>query len=136
MSEPRLGRGYGSFLGAALSLLPFKAIVNDILGRIHAGTLDLAASPQDAVGSKGGDKIPLMNERQQSHVDYFLERITYWRGLGRDETGARMLAARDADLAHPLRTEEEGTEVFDFLFRPESERTAERVTPMTRGGAE
>ena len=57
MSEPRLGRGYGSFLGAALSLLPFKAIVNDILGRIHAGTLDLAASPQAAVGSKGGDKI-------------------------------------------------------------------------------
>ncbi len=26
-----------------------------------------------------------------------------------------MLAARDADHAHPLRTEEEGTEVFDYL---------------------
>jgi hypothetical protein len=27
-----------------------------------------------------------------------------------------MLAARDADAAHPLRTEEEGSEVFDYLL--------------------
>lgn len=63
-----------------------------------------------------------MNERQQSHIDYFLERIEYWRGLKRDETVARMLAARDADHAHPLRTEEEGSEVFDYLRRLEQER--------------
>ena len=54
-----------------------------------------------------------MNERQQSHIVYFLERIEYWRGLKRDETVARMLAARDTDHAPPLRTEEEGSEVFD-----------------------
>ena len=63
-----------------------------------------------------------MNERQQSHINYFLERIEYWRGLRRDETVARMLAARDADHAHPLRTEEEGSEVFDYLRRLEQER--------------
>lgn len=63
-----------------------------------------------------------MNERQQSHIDYFLERIEYWRGIKRDETVARMLAARDADHVHPLRTEEEGSEVFDYLRRLEQGR--------------
>lgn len=77
-----------------------------------------------------------MNERQQSHVDYFFVRIDYWRGLGRDGTMARMLAARDADEAHPLRSEEESTEVFDYLRRLESEGPTERVDPATREGAE
>jgi len=63
-----------------------------------------------------------MNERQQSHIDYFLERVEYWRAMKRDETVARMLAARDADHAHPLRSEEEGSEVFDYLRRLEQER--------------
>jgi hypothetical protein len=42
----------------------------------------------------------VMNERQQSHVDYFFERIEYWRGRKRDAATARMLAARDADHSH------------------------------------
>jgi hypothetical protein len=63
-----------------------------------------------------------MNERQQAHINYFLERIEYWRGLKRDETTARMLAARDADHAHPLRSEAEGSEVFDNLLRLEQEK--------------
>jgi hypothetical protein len=63
-----------------------------------------------------------MNERQQAHIDYFLERIEYWRTLKRDETVARMLAARDADHTHPLRSEDEGSEVFDYLHRLELER--------------
>lgn len=57
-----------------------------------------------------------MNDRQQAHIDYFLERIEYWRERKRDEAVARMLAARDADDAHPLRTEEEGSEVFEYLL--------------------
>lgn len=56
-----------------------------------------------------------MNERQPAHIDFFLERIEYWRGVKRDETTAKMLAARDADHAHPLRSEEEGSEVFEYL---------------------
>ena len=60
-----------------------------------------------------------MNERQQAHIDYFLERVDYWKGLKRDPTSARMLAARDADLTHPLRSEEEGQEVFEYLRRLE-----------------
>jgi hypothetical protein len=56
-----------------------------------------------------------MNERQQAHISYFLERIEYWQSLKRHYWAARMLAARDADHAHPLRTQEEGTEVFDYL---------------------
>lgn len=63
-----------------------------------------------------------MNERQQAHINYFLERVEYWRGLKRDYWAARMLAARDADHAHPLRTEEEGTEVFDYLRGLEEEQ--------------
>jgi len=35
-----------------------------------------------------------------------------------------MLAARDADHAHPLRSEEEGSEVFNYLRRLEEEETA------------
>jgi hypothetical protein len=66
-----------------------------------------------------------MNERQQAHIDYFLERVEYWRGLKRDYWAARLLAARDADHAHPLRSEEEGSEVFDYLNRLERERPAE-----------
>lgn len=56
-----------------------------------------------------------MNDRQQSHINYFLERIEYWRERKRDKTVVRMLAARDADHAFPLRTEEEGSEVFEYL---------------------
>lgn len=56
-----------------------------------------------------------MNERQQSHIGCFLERVEYWRERKRDETMARMLSARDADHAHPLRGEEEGSEAFDPL---------------------
>lgn len=47
-----------------------------------------------------------MNGWQQRYVDYFLERVESWRGLNRDATVAMMLAARDADHAHPLRSEE------------------------------
>ena len=65
-----------------------------------------------------------MNERQQAHISYFLERVEYWKGLGREYWSARMLAARDADHAHPLRTEEEGTEVFDYLRRLEETQAA------------
>ena len=65
-----------------------------------------------------------MNERQQAHISYFLERVDYWRGLEREYWAARMLAARDADLAHPLRSEEEGTEVFEYLRRLEEEQGA------------
>lgn len=67
-----------------------------------------------------------MNERQQAHIDYFFKRIEYWRGLKRDETTSRMLAARDADHAHPLRSEEEGSEVFDYLRRLEREQSADK----------
>lgn len=69
-----------------------------------------------------------VNERQQAHINYFLERIEYWRVLKRDQTLARMLVARDADDAHPLRNEEEGSEVFDYLRRLERDEPAQRVT--------
>lgn len=65
-----------------------------------------------------------MNERQQAHIAYFLERFEYWRGLKREYWAARMLAARDADHAHPLRSEEEGMAVFDYLRRLEEEQLA------------
>jgi hypothetical protein len=37
-----------------------------------------------------------------------------------------MLAARDADNSYPLRTEEEGSEVFDYLRRLEEGQAAAR----------
>jgi len=65
-----------------------------------------------------------MNVRQQSHIDYFLERVEHWKGLGRDYWAARMLAARDADHKYPLRSEEEGSELLDYLRRLEEEQAA------------
>jgi hypothetical protein len=64
-----------------------------------------------------------MSERQRAHIDYFLEHVEYWRGIKRDASLARMLAARDANNTHPLRSEEEGAEVFEYLRRPERGRT-------------
>lgn len=66
-----------------------------------------------------------MNERQQAHIDYFLKRLEYWTGKKSDQWHARLLAARDADNTYPLRTEEEGTEVFDYLSALERGQGAE-----------
>lgn len=68
---------------------------------------------------RGSDKISAMNERQQSHIGHYLERLEYWRGRKPTQSTARLLAARDADEAHPLRTEEEASEVIEYLRRME-----------------
>jgi hypothetical protein len=70
-----------------------------------------------------------MNERQQAHVDFYLERLDYWKARKHDGTTAGMLAARDADEAHPLRTEEEAAEVVEYLRRLEQEQSAEESRP-------
>jgi hypothetical protein len=66
-----------------------------------------------------------MNERQQSHIDYYLQRLEYWKGRKPACSTARLLAARDADEAHPLRSEEEAMEVVEYLWRLERERSGE-----------
>ena len=63
-----------------------------------------------------------MNERQQAHIDFYLRRLEYWKGRKPASSTARLLAARDADEAHPLRTEEEATEVVEYLWRLEREQ--------------
>jgi hypothetical protein len=62
-----------------------------------------------------------MNERQRSHIDFYLQRLEYWRCRKHAYSTARLLAARDADEAHPLRTEEEATQVVEHLWRLERE---------------
>lgn len=52
-----------------------------------------------------------MNEWQQSHIDYYLKRLEYRKGCKPASSTARLLAACDADEAHPLKIEEEATEV-------------------------
>jgi hypothetical protein len=66
-----------------------------------------------------------MNERQQAHIDYYLERLAYWKGRRPAYSTTRLLAARDADETHPLRTEEAATEVVEYLWRIEQEQNAE-----------
>lgn len=66
-----------------------------------------------------------MNERQQAHIDFYLERLAYWKKRKPAYSTARLLAARDADEAHPLRTEEEATEVVEYLWRLEREQSAD-----------
>lgn len=63
-----------------------------------------------------------MNERQQAHIDYYLQRLGYWKDRKPDGSTARLLAARDADEAHSLRSEEEATEVVEYLWRLEREQ--------------
>jgi hypothetical protein len=60
-----------------------------------------------------------MNERQRAHVDYYLERLDHWHAHKPNQSTGRLLAARDADEAHPLRTEEEAMEVVEYLRRLE-----------------
>ena len=67
---------------------------------------------------------PVMNERQQAHINFYLQRLEYWKGRKPAYSTARLLAARDADEAHPLRTEEEATEVVEYLWRLEREQAA------------
>jgi len=63
-----------------------------------------------------------MNERRQSHIDFYLQRLEYWKDGKPASSTARLLAARDADEAHPLRTEEEATQVVEYLWRLERGR--------------
>jgi hypothetical protein len=67
-----------------------------------------------------------MNDRQQSHIAYYLQRLPYWRKRKTSYSTARLPAARDADEAHPLRTEEEATEVVENLRRLGREQDEER----------
>ena len=45
----------------------------------------------------------------------------------RDQTVARLLAARDAGHSHPLRSEEEGSEVFEHLRLLEQDQSGEKT---------
>jgi hypothetical protein len=63
-----------------------------------------------------------MTERQQAHINFYLQRLEYWKGRKPAYSTARLLAARDADEAHPLRSEEEATEVVEHLWRLEQGR--------------
>lgn len=65
-----------------------------------------------------------MNERQQAHIEFYFERLEYWLTRKPASSPARLLAARDADEAHPLRTEEEAAEVIEYLWRLEREKAA------------
>lgn len=74
-----------------------------------------------------------MNERQRAHINYYTERLKYWEGRKPTQTTARLLAARDADEAHPLRTEEEATEVVEHLRRLEREQAGETKETTSDG---
>ena len=65
-----------------------------------------------------------MSERQQSRIDFYLQCLEYWKSRKPASSTARLLAARDAAEAHPLRTEEEGTEVAEYLWRLAREQAA------------
>ena len=70
-------------------------------------------------------KCHLMNERQRAHINFYVQRLEYWKGRKPTYSTARLLAARDADEAHPLRMEEEATEVVEYLWRLEREQVAD-----------
>jgi hypothetical protein len=74
-----------------------------------------------------------MNERQRSHIDYYLRRLEYRKGRKPVYSTARLLAARDADGAHPLRTEEEAAEVVEYLRRVELESSGEKSCQHRHG---
>ncbi|MDQ3918777.1 MAG: hypothetical protein M3348_09900 [Acidobacteriota bacterium] len=71
-----------------------------------------------------GGRIPMMNERRQSQIDYYFQRLEYWQEGKPHGSTPRLMAARDADEAHPLRSEEEATEVVEYLLRLEREQAA------------
>ena len=71
-----------------------------------------------------------MNERQQAHVDYYLQRLEYWETRKHTGTSARMLAARDADETHPLRSEEEAMVVVEHLRQLEERQATSGMPPL------
>jgi hypothetical protein len=78
--------------------------------------------PLPDIGGKKNSAVlesPAMNERQQAHIDFYLERLKYWQGRKPHGSTARLMAAGDADEAHPLRSEQEATEVVEYLLRLE-----------------
>jgi hypothetical protein len=89
--------------------------------------LGFGAPAENATWGDAGAVIKsrAMNERQHAHIDYYLERLEYWKERKPASSTARLLAARDADEAHPLRTEEEAAEVVEYLRRLEQEESAE-----------
>jgi hypothetical protein len=66
-----------------------------------------------------------MNERQQAHIAHYLRQLAYWQERKSSVSTPRLLAARDADEAHPLRTEEEAAEVVEHLRRLEGRHNDE-----------
>jgi len=66
----------------------------------------------------------MMNERRQARVDFYPQRLDYRQRHRPHNSTARLLAARDADEAHPLRTEEEAAEVVEYLWRLERQQSA------------
>ena len=64
-----------------------------------------------------------MNERQQAHIDYYLERLEYWRGTNLPDHGCLELVRTDARLRHPLLPDEQKL-VDEYL--------AQRVKPAQR----
>jgi hypothetical protein len=65
-----------------------------------------------------------MNERQLAHIAHYLQRLAFWQARKPSQSTPRMLAARDADEAHPLRTEEEAAEVIEHLRQQEQENAS------------
>ncbi len=75
-----------------------------------------------------------MNDHRQSHIDYYLQRLAYCHERKPVSSSARLLAAGDADEAHPLRSEEEAMEVVEYLWRLEREEAAgEAATSAAKG---
>lgn len=66
----------------------------------------------------------MINDHLLAHIDFYLRRLGYRKGRKPVYSTARLLAARDADEAHPLLTEEEATEVAEYLWRLEREQAA------------
>ena len=66
---------------------------------------------------------PVKRSRYDSRFHIITEELNdaYWQEINPNVSTPRMLAARDADEAHPLRTEEEATEVINHLRQLEQE---------------
>jgi uncharacterized membrane-anchored protein YjiN (DUF445 family) len=103
--------------------------VNCYLRGCESDSLDLDWLAEIAAreDSKAVIKSSTMNERQQAHIDFYLERLGYWKQHRPASSTARLLAARDADEAHPLRSEEEATEVVEYLWRLEKGQATEQT---------
>lgn len=126
MRPPCTAAGFHTHLSPLVTAISKSRATASDHNQLCSRRRDVIPSPAALAISPPVIECLAMNERQRAHIDYYLQRLAYWKSRKPASSTARLLAARDADETHPLRTEEEATEVVGYLRQLEQVEDAEK----------